>query len=185
MRRADSSESTWRVSTAPRVVPSMTPKILTAGARLGSYEVRPIRGAGAMADVYQALDLAKGREVALKVLAPNPGTPERLRRRFAAVRPYFLPISSTDRSSYQTALRAHSRMASRSAAWRVIPLALARRSRSAQILSGNRTERGVVLPASRTRFGRPRPTWTTRRSAAIRRAQGFRFPRRLRRSHAG
>jgi len=51
-----------------------------AGARLGSYEVRSILGAGAMADVYLALDLEKGREVALKVLASGPGAPERLRR---------------------------------------------------------------------------------------------------------
>jgi eukaryotic-like serine/threonine-protein kinase len=58
----------------------MTRKILTAGARLGGYEVREILGAGAMADVYLALDLAKGRDVALKVLAPGPGAPQRLRR---------------------------------------------------------------------------------------------------------
>ena len=51
-----------------------------AGARLGRYEVRSLLGAGAMADVYLALDLAKGGEVAVKVLAPGPGAPERLRR---------------------------------------------------------------------------------------------------------
>ena len=65
-----------------RVVPGMTRKILTAGDRLGRYEVRSTLGAGAMADVYLALDLAKGREVALKVLAPRPrraGTTSALR----------------------------------------------------------------------------------------------------------
>jgi serine/threonine protein kinase len=58
----------------------MTRKILTAGDRLGRYEVRAVLGAGAMADVYLAFDLAKGREVALKVLSPGAGAPERLRR---------------------------------------------------------------------------------------------------------
>jgi serine/threonine protein kinase len=58
----------------------MTRRILTAGARLGRYEVRSILGAGAMADVYLALDLDAGREVALKVLSPGPGVPERRRR---------------------------------------------------------------------------------------------------------
>ena len=33
-----------------------------------------------------------------------------------------------------------------------------------------RTDRGVVPPDSRSRFGRPRPTWTTSPAAAIRRA---------------
>jgi serine/threonine-protein kinase len=58
----------------------MMRKILKVGARLGRYEVRSTLGAGAMADVYLALDLANGREVALKVLAPGPSAPERLRR---------------------------------------------------------------------------------------------------------
>jgi serine/threonine protein kinase len=58
----------------------MTRRTLTAGARLGRYEVRSILGAGAMADVYLAHDLDAGREVALKVLSPGPGVPERRRR---------------------------------------------------------------------------------------------------------
>jgi len=58
----------------------MTRKVFTTGDRLGRYEVRSILGAGAMADVYLALDPEQGREVALKVLAPGPGAPERLRR---------------------------------------------------------------------------------------------------------
>src|SRR5437879_3257526 len=76
-------------------------------------------------------------------------------------------------------------MASRSAACRVRPLSLARFSSSAQISSGNRTERGVVPPDSRSRFGRPRPTWTTRPPAAIRRAYAFRFTRAVRKSTSG
>ena len=58
----------------------MTRRSLTAGDRLGHYEVRSLLGAGAMADVYLALDLTAGRDVALKVLSPGPGVPERRRR---------------------------------------------------------------------------------------------------------
>jgi serine/threonine protein kinase len=58
----------------------MARKILEAGARLGAYEVRSILGSGAMADVYLATDVAKRRDVALKVLAPGPSASERLRR---------------------------------------------------------------------------------------------------------
>src|SRR5262249_25782291 len=74
---------------------------------------------------------------------------------------------------------------SRRAAWSVSPLALARRSRSVQIRSGKRTERGVVPPASSTRRGRPRPTWTTRPSLAMRPAYGLRFKRTVRKSTSG
>ncbi len=58
----------------------MTRRTLTAGDRLGRYEVRSILGAGAIADVYLAHDADRGREVALKVLSPGPGAPERRRR---------------------------------------------------------------------------------------------------------
>jgi serine/threonine protein kinase len=58
----------------------MTRRILQAGARLGRYEIRSILGAGAMADVYLAVDPLIGREVALKVLAPGPRASERVRR---------------------------------------------------------------------------------------------------------
>jgi serine/threonine protein kinase len=58
----------------------MTRKILTAGDRLGRYEVRSVLGGGATADVYLAFDPGNGREVALKVLFHGPSAPERLRR---------------------------------------------------------------------------------------------------------
>src|SRR5512134_970675 len=41
---------------------------LTAGARLGPYEVLAPLGAGGMGEVYRATDTTLGREVAIKVL---------------------------------------------------------------------------------------------------------------------
>jgi eukaryotic-like serine/threonine-protein kinase len=41
---------------------------LTAGARLGSYEIQSVIGAGGMGDVYRALDTKLGRPVALKTI---------------------------------------------------------------------------------------------------------------------
>src|SRR2546426_12313892 len=41
---------------------------LTAGTRLGSYEVVGLLGAGAMGEVYRGLDTKLGREVAVRIL---------------------------------------------------------------------------------------------------------------------
>ena len=58
-----------------------TETALVPGARLGSYEVRCLLGAGGMGEVYRAYDLKLGREVALKVLPPEMATdPNRLKR---------------------------------------------------------------------------------------------------------
>src|SRR2546426_12095671 len=54
---------------------------LTAGTRLGPYEVVALVGAGGMGEVYRARDGKLGREVAVKVLPPGlAGNPERLAR---------------------------------------------------------------------------------------------------------
>jgi serine/threonine protein kinase len=41
---------------------------LTAGLRLGPYEILSLLGAGGMGEVYRARDVRLGREIAIKVL---------------------------------------------------------------------------------------------------------------------
>ena len=54
---------------------------LSAGARLGPYEVLSSLGAGGMGEVYRARDDRLGRDVAIKVLPPQfAAEPDRLRR---------------------------------------------------------------------------------------------------------
>ena len=54
---------------------------LTAGSRLGPYEVLAPLGAGGMGEVYRARDTRLGREVAIKVLPESfSKDPDRLRR---------------------------------------------------------------------------------------------------------
>ena len=54
---------------------------LSAGARLGPYEIVSPLGAGGMGEVYRARDARLSREVAIKLLPPElAGNPERLQR---------------------------------------------------------------------------------------------------------
>ena len=54
---------------------------LTAGSRLGSYEIVSLLGSGGMWDVYRAKDHKLGRDVAIKVLREELASdPQRLKR---------------------------------------------------------------------------------------------------------
>ena len=53
---------------------------LTAGKKLGSYEILSPLGAGGMGEVYRARDNKLGREVAIKVLPDEFAHPQKLAR---------------------------------------------------------------------------------------------------------
>jgi serine/threonine protein kinase len=55
---------------------------LSAGHRLGAYEILSPLGAGGMGEVYRARDSRLGRDVAIKVLPADRLSDESRRRRF-------------------------------------------------------------------------------------------------------
>ena len=80
IRRAVSRKKSAGTVRAARAVDSF-PMPLSAGARLGPYEVLSPLGAGVMGEVYRARDVRLGREIALKILPPGfAGDPDRMRR---------------------------------------------------------------------------------------------------------
>ncbi len=64
---------------------------LSAGARLGPYEVLAPLGAGGMGEVYRARDTRLGREVAVKVLPEQLSSDSGRLRRFEKRRGQPLP----------------------------------------------------------------------------------------------
>lgn len=71
---SDDVRSTFLESPPPRIA-------LSAGTRLGEYEIKSMLGAGGMGEVYRARDARLGRDVAIKVLpALFSADSERLRR---------------------------------------------------------------------------------------------------------
>jgi serine/threonine-protein kinase len=72
---------------------------LTAGTRLGPYEILGLIGAGGMGEVYEARDTHLDRTVAIKVLPTGPLADERARKRF---RSEALALSTLNHPNIQT-----------------------------------------------------------------------------------
>jgi len=69
------------VHAVPRIETSERTSVLPSGAKLGSYVVQSLLGAGGMGEVYRARDASLKRDVAIKVLpASFSRDPDRLRR---------------------------------------------------------------------------------------------------------
>src|SRR5262245_41548243 len=85
---------------------------LTAGSRLGPYEIVGLIGAGGMGEVYRATDTNLKRQVAIKVLpealAADPGRLARFQREAEALatlnHPHIAQIHGLERSTAMTAL---------------------------------------------------------------------------------
>src|SRR5262249_10083388 len=66
-----------------RAPENLPPVRLPVGSLLGVYRIQEVLGEGGMGVVYRALDEAKDREVAIKVLHTNLSGDQEIRRRFA------------------------------------------------------------------------------------------------------
>ena len=79
---------------SPRGPASAVRMTLSAGTRLGPYEIVSAVGAGGMGEVYRARDTRLEREVAVKVLSraltSSPGARERFQREARTIAPRFV-----------------------------------------------------------------------------------------------
>ena len=60
---------------------------LSAGYRLGPYEILSPIGAGAMGEVYRARDTRLGREVAIKIVPDRMASDPKMLQRMIEIRP--------------------------------------------------------------------------------------------------